>query len=55
MDAEDEGDMILDLRVLGVVLDLGFPNISLISAVFMSIAVSLNNCSPLMEWERLYF
>ena len=32
MDAEDEGDMILNLRVLGVVLDLGFPNISLISA-----------------------
>ena len=44
LDAEDEGDVILDLgtvnldlRVLGVVLDLGFSNISLVSAVFISI------------------
>ena len=46
IDAEDEGDLSLDF---GVVLDLGFSNISLIRAVFMSIAVSLNPCSPKMK------
>ena len=43
----------MDLSALRVVLDLEFPNISLISAVFMSIAFSLKNCSPLMEWKGL--
>ena len=45
-DAEDEGGVILCIRALKVVLDLGFSNISLISAVSKSVAVSLNNCSP---------
>ena len=48
--AEDEGGLILCIRAPKVVLDLGFSNISLTSAVFKSIAVSLNNCSPLMKW-----
>ena len=49
LDVEDEGDVNLDLGVLGILLDLGFSNISLIRAVFMSVAVSLNICSPKMK------
>ena len=53
IDAEDEGNVIMDLRALRVVLDLEIPKIKLISAVFMSIAFCLNSCSPLMELTGL--
>ena len=46
LDAEDELDVNLDIEVPGVVLDLGFSNVSFIRAVFMSIAVRSNNYHP---------
>ena len=54
IDGEDEGSVILYIRALKVVLDLGFSNISFSSAVFKSIAVTGFYSSPKSFWSCIH-